>query len=81
MAHLFQYEIWTLGKPYRIKPRCYWESLGNNFRTWGTPWEQDGNTFGNKRKNKNNLPHPAKQKKTESIECLLIDCMKLLFSK
>jgi hypothetical protein len=56
--------------------------LGNNFRTWGTPWEQDENTFGNKGKNKNNLPLPsAKQKKTESIECLLIDCMKLLFSK
>jgi hypothetical protein len=56
--------------------------LGNNFRTWGTLWEQDENTFGNKGKNKNNLPLPsAKQKKTESIECLLIDCMKLLFSK
>jgi hypothetical protein len=56
--------------------------LGNNFRTWRTPWEQDENTFGNKGKNKNNLPLPsAKQKKTESIECLLIDCMKLLFSK
>ncbi len=39
MAHLFQYESWTLGKPYGIKPRCYWESLGNNFGTWGTPWE------------------------------------------
>jgi hypothetical protein len=57
--------------------------LGNNFGTWGTPWEHDENTFGNKGKNKNNLPLPsAKQtKKTECIECLLIDWMKLLFSK
>jgi hypothetical protein len=44
-------ESWTLGKPYGIKLRCYWESLGNNFGTWGTPWEQDENTFGNKGKN------------------------------
>jgi hypothetical protein len=56
--------------------------MGNNFGTWGIPWEQDENTFGNEGKNKNNLPLPsAKQKKTGSIECLLIDCMKLLFSK
>jgi hypothetical protein len=37
-----------------------WEQFG----TWGTPWEQDENTFGNKGKNKNNLSLPfAKQKK------------------
>jgi hypothetical protein len=40
-----------LGKPYGIKLRCYWESLGKNFGTWGTPWEHDENTFGNKGKN------------------------------
>jgi hypothetical protein len=54
-------------------------------KSWGTTLrlgEPHGNTFGNKGKNKNNLPLPsAKQKKTESIKCLLIDCMKLLFSK
>jgi hypothetical protein len=60
-------ESWTLGKPYGIKLRCYWESLGNNFGTWGTPWEQDGNTFGNKRKNKNNLPPPPNRKKLNPL--------------
>jgi len=56
-------------------------AIGKVLGTTSELGEPHGNTFGNKRKNKNNLPHPAKQKKTESIECLLIDCMKLLFSK
>jgi hypothetical protein len=52
---------------------------------WGTTsklGEPNGNTFGNKETYKNNLPLPsAKQKRTESIACLLIKCMKFLFSK
>jgi hypothetical protein len=26
---------WTLGKLYEIKPKCYWEQLGNNLGTLG----------------------------------------------
>jgi hypothetical protein len=72
-------ESWTLGKPYGIKLRYYSESLGEQLWNLGNPI---GTHLGTREKNKNNLPLPsAKQKKTESIECLLIDCMKLLFSK
>jgi hypothetical protein len=41
MAYLCRFilhESWTLGKPYGIKVRCYWERFG------GTLWEPHGNT-------------------------------------
>jgi hypothetical protein len=28
---------WTLGKPYGIKLRCYWESLGEQLQNLGNP--------------------------------------------
>jgi hypothetical protein len=38
--------------------------MGNNFGTWGTPWEQDENTFGNKEKTKiTSLSPPPNRKK------------------
>jgi len=36
--------------------------LGNNLKTWGTPWDHDENmlgTHGNKEKNKKNSHHPT----------------------
>jgi len=30
-------ESWTLGKPYGIKLRCYWESLGEQLQNLGNP--------------------------------------------
>jgi hypothetical protein len=58
-------------------------------KSWGTTLElgePHGNRMrtllGTREKTKITYPFPsAKQKKTESIECLLIDCMKVLFSK
>jgi len=43
-----------LGKPYGIKPRCYWEHLGehiweldgNKRNFMKSFWEHDGNTLG-----------------------------------
>jgi len=50
---------WTLGKAYGIKPRCYWEHLGNLSGTLGgTNWEQgEGKT-------KNPFQPSPKRKKT-----------------
>jgi hypothetical protein len=31
------HESWSLGKPYGIKLRCYWESLGEQLRNLGNP--------------------------------------------
>jgi len=48
-----------LGKPYGIKPRCYWQHFGNLMRT---PWEHDRNTLGTKgKKQKTPLPHFKKK--------------------
>ncbi len=76
---------WTVGKPCGIKPRCYWEHLGEwiseHFgNLMGTNWEQ-------RRKPKTPCcPPPRAQKEKHWIvhECmlsLLIGCMKFLFPK
>ncbi len=54
---------WTYG----IKPRCYWEHLGEcikeQFWNLGILWELDGNTVGTRRKKqKKKLPQPQPQK-------------------
>jgi hypothetical protein len=53
---------WILGKPYGIKPRCYWEHLGECI------WEHFENlmrTDGNKGKNKKSMfPPPFRKGKT-----------------
>jgi hypothetical protein len=73
-----------LGKPYRIKPRCYWEL---------NTWEPDGNTLRTREKTENPFPNlsPLKKKTKERkktgplmrvhAESFLIGCMKLLFPK
>jgi len=52
----------TLGKPYGIKLRCYWErlreQLGNLGTLKGTCWEHVGNKGKRKKKKKNSL-HPT----------------------
>ncbi len=71
------HESWNLGKPYGIKLRCYWESLGEQLWNLGNPmgtwwehiWEQG-------KKTKITSPSPLpNRKKTECIERLLIDCI------
>jgi len=69
----------TLGKPYGIKCRCYWEHLGEcikeHFSNLGILWGLDGNTLRTREKKpkKKNSPHPTpphltfKRKKTEPI--------------
>jgi len=69
----------TLGKPYGIKCRCYWEHLGEcikeHFSNLGILWGLDGNTLKTREKKpkKKNSPHPTpphltfKRKKTEPI--------------
>jgi hypothetical protein len=52
-----------LGKPYGIRPRCYWEHIGNTFENLTIFWEHAGwKHIANKGKNKNNSPHPQKEK-------------------
>ncbi len=54
-----------MGKPYGIKPRCYWEHLGENL---GTLWELDGNKLGTREKNKKSFSaHPLKKKKKTGL--------------
>ncbi len=78
---------WTLGKPYGIKPRCYWEHLGERI------WDPDGNmlrTHWEQGKNTQKIPlsrppHTTpKRKKRVHHECILslpIDCTEFLFPK
>jgi hypothetical protein len=66
---------WTLGKPYEIKLRCYWEHA----------WERDGNTLVTRKQFKKSLPSPSipqKEKSWTVHECMPsfpIHCMKFLF--
>ncbi len=43
---VYRHENWSLGKPYGINPRCYWECLGEPLENLGnhkgTHWEQEG---------------------------------------
>jgi hypothetical protein len=59
---VYIHESWTLGKPYGIKLRCYWERLKEQIG--GTPWEHVGDTMGTRKKYKKKLPppHPQKEK-------------------
>ncbi len=72
---------WTLGKPNGIKPRCYWEHLGECIlelvNLLGTYWEQGEKT-------KNSLPPTLRQKEKNRAHryCTLslpIGCMNFLF--
>jgi hypothetical protein len=45
-----------LGKPYRIKLRCYWEL---------NTWEPDGNTLRTREKTENPFPNLSPEKKKE----------------
>ncbi len=65
---VYIHECSTLGKPYGIKLRCYWEllreQLGNLKETW---WEHIKNKEGKKRKKeKVPPPHPQKEKQGPS---------------
>jgi hypothetical protein len=71
---VYIHESWTLGKPYGIKLRCYWEclreQLGNLRNLEGTQWEHVENTLEQRRKNKkitpHTWPHPQKEKQGPS---------------
>jgi hypothetical protein len=54
--------IQTFGKPYGIRPRYYWEHIGNTFENLRIFWEHAGNTLPRKEKRKKKLTPPPKGK-------------------
>jgi hypothetical protein len=59
---VYIHESWTLGKPYGIKVRCYWERLGNNLgRPLGTHREHHRN-----QETKLKLPSPLPSQKEKN---------------
>jgi len=60
-----------LGKPYGIKPKCYWEHLGEYI------WEHDENTLGTREKEKKSLPPHAppdpQKEKTRPFTCVMLN--------
>jgi hypothetical protein len=68
---VYIHENWTLGKPYRIKLRCYWEHFGqqrgNSGNLKGTCWEHIGNK---EEKQKKTSHHPTPKRKTKGPSCV-----------
>ncbi len=69
-----------MGKPYGIKPRCYWEHLEEHIREYfgnmlGTHWEQG------QKKKKQKTPPGKTEPIMSGMLSLCVGCMKLLFPK
>jgi hypothetical protein len=67
---VYIHESWTLGKPYGIKLRCYWEclreQLGNLGNTMRTCWEHIGTRKQKQKITPRTWPHPQKEKQGPS---------------
>jgi len=59
----------TLGKPYEIKGRCYWE------HPWGTRWEPDGNLKGTCWEQKNLKKKPPSPFPTQNFKKIKIKAL------
>jgi hypothetical protein len=88
---VYIHECSTLGTPYGIKLRCYWECLREQLGNLGTSKKHDENMLGTyyqqrrETKQNKNCPHLTPKRKNKAHHgCMLslrIDCMKFLFTK